>query len=256
MVANIGPADYNYEETLSTLRYANRAKTIANKPRINQDPKDAMLREFEEEIQRLRAQLASKDKPRPARVVEQVGISAVPYLHARHQSCCCVCRVKVSAGPETIQPFVWLQVVEQAAGAETVAAVRDAMRAELEASMREAASAEAIAQARAEAQVHAQKQLAALMAQQAAGECAASASTGSTADHQSPEADTLSAAGWEDTERARKALEVQQAELAHYADEIAAEREEGLVLEAKIRALEGKVSSAVLLVTAMQTAVP
>ena len=73
MVANIGPADYNYEETLSTLRYANRAKTIANKPRINQDPKDAMLREFEEEIQRLRAQLASRDKPKPARVVEQVG---------------------------------------------------------------------------------------------------------------------------------------------------------------------------------------
>ena len=147
-------------------------------------------------------------------------------------------------------------MVEQAAGAETVAAVRDAMRAELEASMREAASAEAIAQARAEAQVHAQKQLAALMAQQAAGEYAASASAASTANGQSPKADTLSAAGWEDTERARRALEVQQAELAHYADEIAAEREEGLALEAKIRAMEGKVSCAVLLTNAMQVVVP
>ena len=39
MIANIGPADYNYDETLSTLRYANRAKNIKNKPRINEDPK-------------------------------------------------------------------------------------------------------------------------------------------------------------------------------------------------------------------------
>ena len=31
MVANMGPADYNYEESLSTLRYANRAKNIKNK---------------------------------------------------------------------------------------------------------------------------------------------------------------------------------------------------------------------------------
>ena len=43
MVANMGPADYNYDETMSTLRYANRAKNIKNKPRINEDPKDAML---------------------------------------------------------------------------------------------------------------------------------------------------------------------------------------------------------------------
>ncbi len=39
MIANIGPADYNYDETISTLRYANRAKNIKNKPRINEDPK-------------------------------------------------------------------------------------------------------------------------------------------------------------------------------------------------------------------------
>merc|ERR1719375_2198619 len=59
MVANMGPADYNYDESLSTLRYANRAKSIKNKPRINEDPKDAMIREFQEEINRLRAQLAT-----------------------------------------------------------------------------------------------------------------------------------------------------------------------------------------------------
>ena len=42
MCACIGPVDYNYDETLSTLRYAHRAKSIKNKPRINEDPKDAM----------------------------------------------------------------------------------------------------------------------------------------------------------------------------------------------------------------------
>lgn len=57
MVANIGPASYNVEETLTTLRYASRAKKIKNKPRINEDPKDAMLRQFQEDIARLKAQL-------------------------------------------------------------------------------------------------------------------------------------------------------------------------------------------------------
>ncbi|RCN51115.1 kinesin motor domain protein [Ancylostoma caninum] len=62
MVACIGPASYNYEETLGTLRYANRAKNIKNKPKINEDPKDAMLREFQDEIQRLRALLEKRSR--------------------------------------------------------------------------------------------------------------------------------------------------------------------------------------------------
>ena len=61
MIANLGPADYNFDETMSTLRYANRAKNIKNKPKINEDPKDAMLREFQEEIARLKAQLGEGD---------------------------------------------------------------------------------------------------------------------------------------------------------------------------------------------------
>jgi predicted RNase H-like nuclease (RuvC/YqgF family) len=57
MMAALSPADYNYEETLSTLRYADRAKQIKNKPRINEDPKDALLREYQNEIQQLRDML-------------------------------------------------------------------------------------------------------------------------------------------------------------------------------------------------------
>jgi kinesin family protein 3/17 len=55
MVACLSPADNNYDETLSTLRYANRAKNIKNKPKINEDPKDALLREYQEEIMRLKS---------------------------------------------------------------------------------------------------------------------------------------------------------------------------------------------------------
>ncbi|XP_073512193.1 kinesin-like protein KIF17 isoform X2 [Phyllobates terribilis] len=60
MVACLSPADNNYDETLSTLRYANRAKNIKNKPRINEDPKDALLREYQEEIKKLKAMLSDQ----------------------------------------------------------------------------------------------------------------------------------------------------------------------------------------------------
>lgn len=57
MIAALSPADYNYDETLSTLRYASRAKNIKNKPTINEDPKDALLRQYEEEIKMLKEAL-------------------------------------------------------------------------------------------------------------------------------------------------------------------------------------------------------
>ncbi|KRW98337.1 P-loop containing nucleoside triphosphate hydrolase [Pseudocohnilembus persalinus] len=60
MIANIGPVDYNFDETMSTLRYANRAKNIKNKPKINEDPKDAQIREYQEELQLLKQQLAQR----------------------------------------------------------------------------------------------------------------------------------------------------------------------------------------------------
>ena len=57
MIAAISPADYSQDETLSTLRYASRAKAIKNKPKVNEDPKDALLKQYEVEIQRLKAML-------------------------------------------------------------------------------------------------------------------------------------------------------------------------------------------------------
>ncbi|XP_053917049.1 kinesin-like protein KIF16B isoform X4 [Cuculus canorus] len=58
MIATISPADVNYGETLSTLRYANRAKNIINKPTINEDPDVKLIRELRAEIARLKALLA------------------------------------------------------------------------------------------------------------------------------------------------------------------------------------------------------
>ncbi|KAK3871433.1 hypothetical protein Pcinc_023420 [Petrolisthes cinctipes] len=57
MIATISPADVNYGETLSTLRYANRAKNIINKPTINEDPNVKLIRELREEILNLKQML-------------------------------------------------------------------------------------------------------------------------------------------------------------------------------------------------------
>merc|ERR1711997_920705 len=57
MFANIGPAEYNYDESLSTLRYASRAKNIKNHAKVNEDPKDTLMKKYQEEIEELRRML-------------------------------------------------------------------------------------------------------------------------------------------------------------------------------------------------------
>uniref|UniRef100_A0A5K3EWL2 Kinesin-like protein n=1 Tax=Mesocestoides corti TaxID=53468 RepID=A0A5K3EWL2_MESCO len=54
MLATISPADVNYEETLSTLRYADRAKQIVCKAVINEDPNTRIIRELKLEVEHLR----------------------------------------------------------------------------------------------------------------------------------------------------------------------------------------------------------
>lgn len=65
MIAAISPADYNYDETISTLRYASRAKSIKNKPKVNEDPKDALLKQYEEEITKLKKMLMNMNDGKP-----------------------------------------------------------------------------------------------------------------------------------------------------------------------------------------------
>ena len=70
MIANIGPSEFNYDETLSTLRYASQAKKIKNKPKINENPKDALIREYQQEVQRLKEML-EKGGPGEVREVQK-----------------------------------------------------------------------------------------------------------------------------------------------------------------------------------------
>eukprot|EP00092_Neocalanus_flemingeri_P022935 GFUD01024866.1.p1 GENE.GFUD01024866.1~~GFUD01024866.1.p1 ORF type:complete len:1003 (-),score=283.83 GFUD01024866.1:228-3236(-) len=73
MIATISPAEVNHNETLSTLRYANRAKNIINKPTVNEDPNVKLIRELREEIDRMKA-IMSGDPVMLAAVQEQLAV--------------------------------------------------------------------------------------------------------------------------------------------------------------------------------------
>ena len=62
MIACLSPSDTNFEETLSTLKYAHTTKSVNNKPIMNveQDPKDQMIRELQNEIRNLRNRLDNR----------------------------------------------------------------------------------------------------------------------------------------------------------------------------------------------------
>jgi len=57
MIATLSPSADNYEETLSTLRYADRAKRIVNHAVVNEDPNARIIRELREEVEMLRKML-------------------------------------------------------------------------------------------------------------------------------------------------------------------------------------------------------
>lgn len=63
MMAMISPALESIQETISTLKFANRAKNIKNEARINEDlDQKSLLRKYERELKRLRAELEEKSK--------------------------------------------------------------------------------------------------------------------------------------------------------------------------------------------------
>ena len=59
MIAALSPADINYQETLSTLRYADRAKQIKTRAIVNENQVEKLIRELKEENERLKLQLES-----------------------------------------------------------------------------------------------------------------------------------------------------------------------------------------------------
>lgn len=72
MIAAISPADCNYSETLSTLRYANRAKNIINKPTINEDTNVKLIRELRDEIYKLKSMLDGSSTEPALKVLEDL----------------------------------------------------------------------------------------------------------------------------------------------------------------------------------------
>jgi kinesin family protein 3/17 len=80
MFANISPASYNYDETVGTLRYASRAKLIKNAPKINEDPKDALLRKYEEEIKALKEQLTNAKSGEKVKKIKKVKKPKAPKI--------------------------------------------------------------------------------------------------------------------------------------------------------------------------------
>lgn len=66
MIAAVSPADVNYDETLSTLRYADRAKQIKNKAVVNEDPNETLIRSLKEEIEALKRALGGELPSAPA----------------------------------------------------------------------------------------------------------------------------------------------------------------------------------------------
>lgn len=65
MICALSPAAINYEETLGTLRYADRAKKIQNKAVINESPQEKMIRELKDENDKLKKMLMALQNGQP-----------------------------------------------------------------------------------------------------------------------------------------------------------------------------------------------
>uniref|UniRef100_I3IYG5 Kinesin family member 13B n=1 Tax=Oreochromis niloticus TaxID=8128 RepID=I3IYG5_ORENI len=72
MVATISPAADNYDETLSTLRYADRAKNIVNHAVVNEDPNARIIRELREEVEKLKEQLTEAESMKAPELKERL----------------------------------------------------------------------------------------------------------------------------------------------------------------------------------------
>nr|XP_006814113.1 PREDICTED: kinesin-like protein KIF28P-like [Saccoglossus kowalevskii] len=84
MIAALSPADINYDETLGTLRYADRAKKIKNKAVINENPLDKLIRELREENEKLKKALSS-GSALPTEQVTMSGLTAEEREEMRKQ---------------------------------------------------------------------------------------------------------------------------------------------------------------------------
>lgn len=84
MIAAISPADINFEETLSTLRYADRAKQILCKAIVNEDPNAKIIRELKEEVSKLKELLVNEGyNPDDLQSVLRQGSTHLPRRYSQ-----------------------------------------------------------------------------------------------------------------------------------------------------------------------------
>ncbi|XP_076102450.1 kinesin-like protein KIF11 [Mytilus galloprovincialis] len=87
IIATISPASCNLDETLSTLDYAHRAKNITNRPEVNQKlTKKALLKEYNEEIERLRRDLQAAREKNGIYIAEDNYIAMQSKITQQHDS--------------------------------------------------------------------------------------------------------------------------------------------------------------------------
>nr|CAB3259099.1 kinesin-like protein KIF28P [Phallusia mammillata] len=107
MIAALSPADINYDETLSTLRYADRAKKIKNKAVVNENPLDKLIRELREENEKLKGRLSGDMS-----VVPQSGMSPEDIEAMRRQMAEEI-RLQLMANQEMMNDMDWDAKLEQ-----------------------------------------------------------------------------------------------------------------------------------------------
>ncbi|XP_061355548.1 kinesin-like protein KIN-4A [Gastrolobium bilobum] len=86
MIACISPADINAEETLNTLKYANRARNIQNKPVVNRDPMSNEMLKMRQQLEYLQAELCARSGGSSEEV--QVLKERITWLEAANEDLC------------------------------------------------------------------------------------------------------------------------------------------------------------------------
>ncbi|PWA47421.1 P-loop containing nucleoside triphosphate hydrolases superfamily protein [Artemisia annua] len=86
MIACVSPADINAEETLNTLKYANRARNIQNKPVVNRDPMSSEMLKMRQQLECLQAELCARGGGSPGEL--QVLREKIAWLEATNQDLC------------------------------------------------------------------------------------------------------------------------------------------------------------------------
>ncbi|CAM6029514.1 unnamed protein product [Sphagnum balticum] len=82
MIACVSPADSNTEETLNTLKYANRARNIQNKPMVNRDPMAAEMQQMRQQLELMQAELLCARAGGPSSTEVQVMKQKIAWLEA------------------------------------------------------------------------------------------------------------------------------------------------------------------------------